>query len=189
VSLEDRLSFRRLSIGGAAYFLGIVHFFDKRNWDIFGQAGQSQLLAESVRRLEKKHKCERTILIGDFNMNPFDPGMVSVTGLNAMMTKTCIENGTRVLQGVKYPFFYNPMWNHFGDETAGPSGTFYHRSSSQGFYGWNMLDQVLLRQSAIPVFQRVEIVSRVESKSLASAKGRPSASIASDHLPLLLCLK
>ncbi len=110
-------------------------------------------------------------------------------GLNAMMTAQCITRGTRKLQNENYKFFYNPMWNLFGDRTPGPSGTYYHSSSSQGIYGWNMLDQVLLCMPAIRFFDNVEIITSTGVTDLRTEAGRPNKSVASDHFPILVTLK
>jgi hypothetical protein len=128
-------------------------------------------------------------LLGDFNMNQFDQAMNMAPGLNAMMTTKCIERGSRTLQSIDYRFFYNPMWNLFGDRTPGPSGTYYHTNSSQGIYGWNMLDQVLLRKSAVPFFEKVEILTSTGATDLQTDIGRPNKERASDHFPLLVTLK
>jgi hypothetical protein len=56
------------------------------------------------------------VLVGDFNMNPFQEGVVAANGLNAVMARrVAARRRTRVVQEREYPFFYNPMWGHFGD--------------------------------------------------------------------------
>jgi endonuclease/exonuclease/phosphatase family metal-dependent hydrolase len=184
-----RTSFRRLSYAGTDIILGAVHVVDKLNWDQANQATQVTLLAADVHRWEKEMGHDRTILIGDFNVNPFEQVMNMAAGLNAMMTVKCVERGHRTQQDEEYRFFYNPMWNLFGDRTPGPSGTYYHRHSSLGQYGWNMLDQVLLRPSTIPLFNHVEILTSAGATSLQDNHGRPDAKTASDHFPILITLK
>ena len=169
--------------------LGVVHVVDSWNWDEPNQLVQVTLLAEEIRRVEKRKGHSRTILVGDFNMNPFSKALNMAPGLNAMMTENCIRNQSRTLQGEEYQFFYNPMWNLFGDRTPGPSGTFYHLNPSNGHYGWNMLDQVLLRPSVISLFQDVQILTKAGEKTLHTKSGRPDKNAASDHFPILLTLK
>lgn len=182
----DRLSLRVLSVGETDLLLGLVHIVDRFNWDEPQHISQVQLLAAELREFEIKMKHDRTILVGDFNMNPFDKAMNLATGMNAMMTRSCVERRFRVLRKTRYPFFYNPMWNLLGDNTVGPAGTFYHQNSQKGHYGWNMLDQVLVRPSAIKWFKSVEILSDVGSTSLATKSGRPDKASSSDHFPILL---
>jgi endonuclease/exonuclease/phosphatase family metal-dependent hydrolase len=184
-----RVSLRRLKYAGSELSLGVVHVVDKLNWDTANQSNQVQLLAAEIGRQEFALKHDRTLLIGDFNMNPFDQAMNMATGLNAMMTEKCVARLSRKQQDQDYPFFYNPMWNLFGDRTPGPPGTYYHTSSSQGMYGWNMLDQVLVRPSALPWFDKVEILTAAGSSSLLNKSERPNKNIASDHFPILVKLK
>ncbi len=148
----NRISIWRLKATNVDLMLGFVHLWDKRNWDELNQAAQVQLLASEIRDTEKKIGHDRTMLIGDFNLNPFDKVMNMALGLNAMMTQKCITKEKRKQQDQDYPFFYNPMWGLFGDRTTGPPGTYYHTSASTGMYGWNMLDQLLVRKSALDFF-------------------------------------
>lgn len=185
----NRISLRQTSSAGTELLLGFVHLVDKRNFDSMSQMTQAGLLIGDIKRAEEKQKHSRTVIVGDFNMNPFDNVMNAVGGMNAMMTKNCVQAGSRKFQGVEYGFFYNPMWNLLGDRTPGPPGTFYHSNSGKGHFGWNMLDQVLLRPSAIPWFNDVRILTEIGGSSLNTEMGRPSRSRASDHFPLLVTLK
>jgi endonuclease/exonuclease/phosphatase (EEP) superfamily protein YafD len=185
----ERISLRRLRYSGTELLLGIVHAVDKLNWDQANQSHQIQLLVAELSRHETALKHDRTMLIGDFNMNPFDQAMNMATGMNAMMTVKCVQRLTRKLQSQRYRYFYNPMWNLFGDRTPGPAGTYYHTTSSQGMYGWNMLDQVLIRPGALPWFDTVEILTEAGRTSLQTKSERPDKANASDHFPLVVKLK
>lgn len=187
---ENRLSIRRLAIQGQELMLGIVHLVDQQNWDAQHQVVQSTLIASRLREVEGSQNHSRTILVGDFNMNPYDPAMNMAEGFNAMMTKACAKETPAVNQGSSYQFFYNPMWNFFGDETQGPAGTYYFRNRCRGVFGWNMLDQVLVRPSAITHFESVSILTKAGDTSLAKEKtGWPNEKVASDHFPLVLRLR
>lgn len=186
---EDRVSIRRFALPHAELVFAVVHIVDRLNWDKPHQSGQVQLLAEKIRQIEEEFSNEATIVLGDLNMNPFESSMNLATGMNAMMTKRCVQRKSRQLQNTKYPFFYNPMWNLFGDETPGPAGTFYHAKSTRGRYGWNMLDQVLLRPSAIKWFDGVKILTELGEYSLATPSGRPDKKNASDHFPIQVSIK
>ena len=148
----NRVSLRRLNRNGTELILGVVHGVDMNHYDKETQLIETTLLAKEIQRMEIAKEHDRTIIIGYFNMNPFDLCMNKAAGLNAMMASSCTEKGKRTLQNIKYNYFYNPMWNLLGDRTPGPAGTFYHTSSTKGHYGWNMLDQVLVRPSALPWF-------------------------------------
>src|SRR6185503_19075534 len=99
------------------------------------------------------------------------------------------ERRTRTVQRREYPFFYNPMWSHFGDGNEGPSGTFYRNRSEHVTFFWNMFDQVLLRPELLSIFRNedLKILSACGERSLLMG-GVPDARRASDHLPLLFRL-
>jgi hypothetical protein len=185
---SNRVSLRLLTYAGVEATLGLIHLMDKLNYDESNQLVEIALLAQDIRTEEDKQGHDRTILIGDFNMNPFDPAMNLATGMNAMMSSKCVKRVTRTQQGKKYRFFYNPMWSLLGDLTEGPPGTFYHSTTGNGHYGWNMLDQAIFRPSIIPWFKKVEILTMAGGKSLCTKFGRPNKAAVSDHLPILLTL-
>lgn len=184
---SGRTSVRKLKIGHQNTLLVLVHGVDIRNYDKEARQEYAHILASDLRFLQDEKKTNKLILLGDFNMNPFERGMNMASGLNAMMTKTCVKLGSRKHLGDNYDFYYNPMWSLFGDNTDGPAGTIYD-TSSQGPYGWSMLDQVIIHHSIIGLFDNVKILTEAGSKSLMSKKGRPDAKNASDHFPILVNL-
>ncbi len=143
-----------------------------------------------IEESEKKVGHKRTVIVGDLNMNPFDSGVVSSEGLHGVMDKRIAERRSRTVNGEVRHFFYNPMWSRFGDESFGPSGTYYYDSSSPTNRFWNIFDQVLIRPELLPNFRNEElrIITEVNSRSLMKANGRPDTSV-SDHFPLLFRLK
>ena len=148
ISEYDRLSIRLVSIPGTnPFLLAMVHMPDKRNWTDDDQMFECVRLADSIIKAEKELKNTYTMLVGDFNMDPFEKGIVSSKGLHAIMCKKIASEKSRIVQGEEYPFFYNPMWNFMGDETEGPVGTYYYRSAKHINYFWHTFDQVLLRPS------------------------------------------
>ncbi len=183
-----RTSIRVLNLGETSILLVLVHGADVRNYDIEARQSIMQRLMDEVAWVKEKEQHNRIIIIGDFNMNPFDKPMNLAMGFNAMMTKTCIRLGTRTFNEEKFDFYYNPMWSFFGDRIDGPSGTTYN-TSSQGMYGWSMFDQVLICHSIVDRFQKVEILTHAGDESLVTSLGRPDSEKSSDHLPILIELK
>jgi len=59
----------------------------------------------------------RTFLAGDFNMDPYDDGMLGAGALHGMMTRRTALLGSRIVDGGRYHMFYNPMWGFMGDRT------------------------------------------------------------------------
>jgi endonuclease/exonuclease/phosphatase family metal-dependent hydrolase len=170
--------------------VAIIHFFDRRNHSEYDQHSLSGELARFLRDAEMVAGHGRTVLVGDFNMNPFDKGMIDAKGFGAMMTRAL----TRNLKGDgQDPVlrFYNPMWGRFGDSTVGPPGTFYHRQNAPTNISWHMLDQVLIRPDLIRAFREdsLSILTRVptgDGEIDLIRENRKHWSLAvSDHLPIL----
>lgn len=124
-------------------------------------------------------------------MNPFEYGMVGADGIHGVMDRQIAARGMRVVRGENRRFFYNPMWNYFGDMAPGPPGTYFYDTGSQVNMYWNMFDQVLMRPELLNAFshQNIRIITEVGPDSLLSKSGRPNTNYGSDHLPILLSLK
>jgi hypothetical protein len=148
-------------------------------------------VSSSIRDAEQKAGHSRTILVGDFNLNPFEPGMVGAVGLHGAMTRDLAMRGSRIVDDQSYPFFYNPMWSRLGDGSPGPPGTYYHDRSGHVSYFWNMFDQVLVRPDLLAYFATddVQILTDDGIEPLLTRKGRPDRATGSDHLPLLFRLE
>ena len=185
------LSIRRLRLPGQAeIFLVVVHFPSKLQWSSESQQLECTVLASKIRDLERREGHDRTVLVGDLNMNPFENGIVGAVGMHAVMTRETASRGSRVVRGSSYPFFYNPMWGRFGDTSEGPAGTYYDYRSEQATFFWNMFDQVMLRPSLMSHFENEElkILTSDGDTSLLSPRGLPDRSFGSDHLPILFKL-
>jgi endonuclease/exonuclease/phosphatase family metal-dependent hydrolase len=167
--------------------VAVVHLMSKAGG---AASGDQQAVAEEISReiaeVEDMEECRNTVLLGDLNMNPFDPGMVIVTGFHAAMTKSIADRPERIWRRKKYRRFYNPMWGLFGDRTPGPPGTHYWSSSLPGNHHWHMLDQVLLRPTLIARLNKLEILSHDGHQSLVNPQGLATREHMSDHLPILL---
>lgn len=183
------LTIRRLHLGEpGGLLLAVLHYPSKVNWDQADQTLESVILAQDIGREEEKLGNFRTILVGDFNMNPFDPGVIGAQALHAVMTKKLAQREERDVRGRPYRFFYNPMWKFFGDGTEGPPGTYYLHSSKPGQFFWNMYDQVLVRPALADKLVDVKILDSDGRSSLLTQNGLPSDAHGSDHLPLLFQL-
>lgn len=169
--------------------LVVVHGPDRRNgkdadWNLFAQT-----TCDKIQRIEQERGHRRTIVVGDFNINPYEDGMMGANMFHAAMTSRTVKRGERQVQGDRYPLFYNPMWSLFGDRTPGPAGTYHHGNPGATVRYWHMLDQLLMRRELIDSFHSVEIVERAGRRSLLTRQGLPDGVGASDHLPLLFCFE
>jgi endonuclease/exonuclease/phosphatase (EEP) superfamily protein YafD len=188
---SDRFSIRSLQLPARPEIsVAVAHMPSKL---FFSQDSQTLECAELARRItdhERKRGHQRTILVGDINANPFDPGVVGANALHGVMTRSVALRGARTVQGQQYSFFYNPMWNYFGDRSSGPAGTYYVDRSEHISYFWNMFDQVLIRPDLLNAFRNetLSIVTKVGGTTLVTPNGVPDRRVASDHLPLLFQL-
>ena len=190
---SGRLAICSLNLFSQEFLLAVVHLVSKAEHDVDDQSAEAQILSERIRLSEetRPNPHQRTIALGDFNMNPFETGMTKASGFHGMMSRCSVKNGSRVVQSREYGFFYNPMWSFLGDLSPGPAGTLHHkRSGHQVSYDWNMFDQVLFRRDVLPWFQNdIEIVTRIGNNELTDEHGRPDPNVGSDHFPIYFRLQ
>ena len=143
--------------------LAAVHLSSKLHQSSESQAFEIPEIARDIIRMEEKIGHQRTVLVGDLNMNPFETGLVAASGFNATMVRKIAEKQNRTVNGKSFPFFYNPMWSLLGDASDGPPASYYYPKSEQVAYFWHMFDQVLLRPAVLPMFQNdtLKIIDRV----------------------------
>lgn len=181
---SDRTTIRHLKLPKkTSVLLAVTHFYSKLYLNNAEQAFKCLELTNQIRKAEKNIGHYKTILVGDLNMNPFEHGLIAKEGLHAVMSKDIISHS----RNKTYQFFYNPMWNLFGDESESLPGTYYY---PKDLY-WNMFDQVLIRPDLLDKFNNKElkIINKVGKKSLLSSTGRPNKNLFSDHLPILFSLQ
>jgi hypothetical protein len=185
---NGRMTIQEFTFANEKYLLGITHGASKVNWSDQDQFAEACVLSDIIREVEEKRHNERTILCGDFNMDPFHEGLIAAKAFHAMSTAESVMSGSRAIQSRKYSFFYNPMWSFFGDRTTGPAGTHYYRHSGHVSYDWHMYDQVLLRPSCIKLLRDIQIVVEVNGIKLCGKNGRPDTRF-SDHFPIWFALE
>jgi hypothetical protein len=179
---------RHIALPGIASFLLVgAHLKSQMHQSSDSMAYQATSLLESVRCAEAQVGHQRTILIGDFNMDPYDPAVLATHGAHAMMTRATASRGTRVIDGRTFQMLYNPMWGLFGDNSIGPPGTYRYMRAEHVCPEWHIFDQVLLRPELIPYFPLDDlcILDCAGDHSLLSVHGNPEPS---DHLPVLFRL-
>jgi hypothetical protein len=189
---DDRIGIWHLTLPlqlGA--IVALVHGLDRRN----NVTANRELFMGQVIALvswaETKFGHERTIVAGDFNANPFEPEIGSTSGLHAVMSADLATAKPRHTFVKDYAYFYNPMWNLYGDRGNGsPPGTFYFNGRQPHEWYWHMLDQVIVRPVLIPRFPRasLRIITASSVGSLATKRGRPDRNNASDHFPIVFDL-
>lgn len=168
----------------------VVHLKSKLYLKTEDQPFYCQELASIIEEYETKIGHKRTVVVGDFNMNPFEQGIIVSNGLHAIMDRSIALKESRKVSGKDYYFFYNPMWRHFGDYPEGAKGTYYYNSSNPVNYYWNIFDQVLIRPQLIKYFvdSDLQILTKAGDIKLLSPAGLPDKINASDHLPIIFNL-
>lgn len=163
------------------HLLSKLHGSDE---DSFTAAGRLRHFIESI---ETQVGHDRTVVLGDMNMDPFENGMVHCDGLHAVMTRHIATRGTRTVQRAERKFFYNPMWSHYGDSRETAPATYFYASSKSRAYFWHMYDQILIRPILIPTLVTVSILESAGQTVLVDAEHKPLTAI-SDHLPVSVTL-
>lgn len=164
-----------------------VHFHSKVNWSEDSLALECVILAKDIEMTENSSGVEDSIVIGDFNMNPYENGLVAANGLHALpdLSHIVMKPNGRKIDGINYKYFYNPMWNFFGDNKI-PYGTHYFREPGHISREWNIYDQVIYRPALSKYIdnENINIIFNVAGDNLITAMNRPDKNNYSDHLPL-----
>ena len=140
-------------------------------------------LREVVENCEKETKCINSLIVGDYNMNPFEKQIYAGNGLNATPVSSIARKSSRNVRNKERLFFYNPMWNLLGDFNS-PSGSYYKYESGVECLFWNLFDQVCIRPSLIDSFKQDQLKYLTQINKINLLKNSiPDVEI-SDHLPL-----
>jgi len=185
------VSIRRLHLPWADdVTLVAVHLPSKLRWHSGEQQDYCCRVREYIDDVEGRFGHQRTIVVGDLNMNPFEHGIVSSEGLHATMSRHVAARRKRTVAGEERSFFYNPMWRHFGERDT-PPGTYYYQHSTPLCYFWNMFDQVLVRPVLLDAFpdDKLRILTSAGDTNLVDKRGRPDSRNVSDHLPIMFKLE
>lgn len=168
-----------------------THALDKRNHDDRSQSMNMTILRSFIEESEILSNCDKTIFVGDFNMNPFEDGIISAAGLHAVLAKSVAKDVSRVVDGNEYKMFYNPMWKLMGNEGEVAPGTYYYNSAKHYSFFWHTFDQVIIRPKLIENFvdDELRIITQIGVFNLLTSSKRPNKATASDHLPIVFSIK
>ncbi|RJP30678.1 MAG: endonuclease/exonuclease/phosphatase family protein [Candidatus Omnitrophota bacterium] len=134
-SIKILCDYRNISIHrfvppiGCEILLALMHLPGKLYRDDRDQASMCPRYAQIIENCEEKVGHRRTLIVGDLNMNPFEPGTAGAEGFHAVITRNIARKGSRLVEGKSRYFFYNPMWSHFGDHPNEPAGTYFYQNS------------------------------------------------------------
>lgn len=140
--LKEMVIFRVRPLGKPDLLLVAMHLPSKLHLNEREQMLLATRLHPLIEIAERRAKHQRTIVIGDLNMDPFEGGLTSSETLHAVMDRRVASRITRQVQGQQRSLFYNPMWSRLGDGTSGPPGTYYRPASGPLATYWHTFDQV-----------------------------------------------
>ena len=130
---SDRFDIWRLSLPlQQDVLVSVVHGLDKRNNSESKQALFLEQVVSAIAYFENELGHDRSVVLGDFNSNPFEAPLASAVGMNAVMSRRIARGNPRRMLNKSYPYFYNPMWNLYGDDRKGTPASLSDRLSSFG---------------------------------------------------------
>ena len=146
-------------------------------------------IIKDIQNVERELQSENTIVVGDFNINPYDASLINARYFHGIPIYEEAKRKSRIIAGKEFYMFYNPMWNLLGDFDF-PPGTYYYSGSKAANEFWNMFDQVIIRPQLREEFvdKELKIITQTENISLVDEKRKPNKNI-SDHLPIVFQLK
>lgn len=144
-----------------------------------------QTILKDIQDIEKRLGSKRSIILGDFNEDPYEDGCLSATNFHGLPCLNDALKNYRTIEGKQFEMFYNPMWNLLGDFDS-PPGTYYYAGSNPKCSYWHIFDQVMIRTYLKDEFVKdsLEIVAKVGERTLLNEKGHPNKEY-SDHLPIV----
>jgi endonuclease/exonuclease/phosphatase family metal-dependent hydrolase len=130
------------------------------------------------------NEADAEIILGDFNLEPHTPEMYDREELAANRSlKYVTDREASRTKGEWYRPLYNPAWRLYGAKNA-PHGTLYCTGDVDE--PWYVYDQALFSSDLVSQIAKVELVTKIGSKSLLSAGvSMPNEKVGSDHLPIV----
>lgn len=179
-------SYHSIQIVDNKFVICCVHLFT----DLHGNRSDERLetirqIMHDINEVEEKIGSQQTIIIGDFNEMPYGKGCLNANGFHGLPALSIDDKSIRIVNGMEYRKFYNPMWNLLGDFLY-PPGTYYLNQARLNNPMWFMLDQVIISKDVVPMLNRegLKIITTCSYGDLMDEKQRPNKSI-SDHFPII----
>lgn len=140
-------------IGGTEEFnLAAIHLYSKVNKTERQQFWRNLPLVDKINEFEKSSSNNNTIVVGDFNYNPYETDLCDPSMIGSKDSKDLITTFTDYPVSKKdFNFWYNPMWNLLGDHDfktgkTRTTGTYFRYTEDEKPM-WNMFDGFILRPS------------------------------------------
>lgn len=184
---EKHFSSYKIIDKGVTVLLNVVHLISAMQKDEKARNRRADNVSDLIRKIEEtvfRADEFKSIVVGDFNLQPYSQGIAGVFGFNATMSIMKARKQYRRVDGEKRYFYFNPMWKIMGDNKL-VQGTYYVDNDQQDLsMFWYSFDEVLIRPYFIDMFnwEYFGVVENTENYSLI--KGHKIDKISfSDHLP------
>ncbi len=211
---QNKLFFVHLKQKGSKEGFNIagVHLHSKsgsaENKDIV-RTHKNTVITDKIKNLESDTKftsTKRTVLVGDFNANPYDNDLLDFAMIPAIQDRELITILTSessifpdTVKNVDY--WYNPMWNFFGDHNAYSEKDSKRKAGSYFLFSeswtkmWHLFDGFILRPSIMHCidYAKSGILECTKSRNFIKPnklKNRYGLidELLSDHLPVKISL-
>lgn len=182
-SESEYYTIKIIPYGRKKQILAVVHLPSKMYSEDSDKEEIIRELLSHISELRKVDNNRNIVLMGDFNMNPFDPPMIDATALQAISSREIVlRREKRNYRRKSREFYYNPMWNFLGDEKY-PIGSYYYSSIQNKAMYWNTFDQFVVSKELIKDvnIEKIKFINCIENVRLENERGEP---IISDHFPL-----
>lgn len=179
---EKRYSFKKLI--SFDLYLCMVHMPSKLWSSNPDQDFNMRILKENIVKKLPNIPTSNIIIVGDFNQNPFESGIMNLDALFALPTPFEAKT-TYKKQGISFFPFYNPMWQLMGLQNKAYGSYFYKSSQVNTSTSWHLFDQVIISEKLIDIFdnESLEYLTNIGEFNLLNKNGIPNR-LYSDHLPL-----
>lgn len=172
---------------GIALTVAAVHFRSRMHATASDISIDCGALRQEIMAVERAVRHRNTLVMGDFNIDPYDFGLCDRRLMLGVMDRRLaarLDASSDVqLRGA---VFYNPMWSRMGDDSPGPPGTYHASSEDHHDYRFHTFDQVLVRPSLVPRLSAVTVPRRLGTVDLVSKMDLPRKAAVSDHLPVIV---
>lgn len=186
---RSRYSLYIVSTAVKNYLLAAAHLEDRLS-DPYSANRKKTIgrLVSEIKSNEEILRIENTIVIGDFNANPYDEELLDKDAFNAVLFKPIIKTSEFTSpEGDRIKRFYNPIIHYLSESTEMYGSHYYDGNTKHWTPYWHCLDQVLVRKNLVDLIQEVKYLKRIGDESLLNRSKKPDERI-SDHLPLLVTL-
>lgn len=185
---EKRFASYKIFEGEEIYLFNVVHLSSPMYLEENARDQRAVNISRVLRKIEDgvfaNSEC-KSIVVGDFNLQPYSLGISSVHGFNATMSITKAKKRIRKVEDEPKLFYFNPTWKLMGDNKI-VQGTYYNSSDQQEkSIFWYSFDELLIRPYFIDRFNwdYFGIIEKTDNYNFVNNSKIDKYNY-SDHLPI-----